>query len=474
MTQLFGSVRVRLTGAVAIIFGVALSMAAFGLVRQVQAALMNDVRVRNDAVSQGLVQALSTGQISLKDFVITQSLSQIANELSHGQNNQTILEGITQSYIYVSGPAIHAFLDEPGLEGMTGVVSGQPTPLFGKPLPAPVTPDRFAISQTTVEIRQLGAGQDRLVLTVASPLEGIRVTVDRVTDALLVAVPTLVVLVGAMTWFMTGQALRPVSAITGRVKDITGSTLHERVPEPHTDDEIAELARTMNAMLDRIEGASAQQKRFMSDASHELRSPVASIKTQLETALMDPGQTDWDSVARTVLTEDERLESLVGNLLALARLEEGQRPVPVEVDLDEVVHQQTARPARVPIDRSGVLAGRVLGVRGELTSVVRNLIDNAARHATSQMRVRLATHGPTVRLEVDDDGPGIEPIDRQKVFERFARLEEGRSRDAGGSGLGLALTKRVVEAHGGNVFVETSSLGGASFVVELPAVAEEE
>ena len=90
------------------------------------------------------------------------------------------------------------------------------------------------------------------------------------------------------------------------------------------------------------------------------------------------------------------------------------------------------------------------------------------------MRVRLGTHGPTVRLEVDDDGPGIEVADRTKVFERFARLEEGRSRDAGGSGLGLALTKRVVEAHGGSVFIETSSLGGASFVVELPAATEEE
>jgi signal transduction histidine kinase len=476
MHQLFGSVRVRLTGAVAIIFGVALSMAAFGLVREVQAALLNDVRVRNDAVSQGLIQLMGSDRGSLQLFVLAESATTVATELGNSQNSQTFLEGITQSYIYVTGPAVRALIgsDTNPVDGMRQSVSGQPTPLFGKPLPSQVTPDKFAISQTTVEIPELGPGQDRLVLTVASPLEGIHVTVDRVTDALLVAVPTLVLLVGAMTWFMTGQALRPVSAITGRVQDITGSTLHERVPEPHTDDEIAELARTMNAMLDRIEGASEHQKRFMSDASHELRSPVASIKTQLETALMDPGQTDWDTVARTVLTEDERLESLVGNLLALARLEEGQRPPAVEVDLDEVVHEQTARPARVPIDRSGVLAGRVLGVRGELTSVVRNLIDNAARHATSQVRVRLATHGPTVRLEVDDDGPGIEPVDRQKVFERFARLEEGRSRDAGGSGLGLALTKRVVEAHGGNVFVETSSLGGASFVVELPAIAEEE
>ena len=109
----------------------------------------------------------------------------------------------------------------------------------------------------------------------------------------------------------------------------------------------------------------------------------------------------------------------------------------------------------------------------ELTSVVRNLVDNAARHATSKVKVSLATHGPLVRLSVDDDGPGIAPTDRDKVFERFARLQEGRTRDAGGSGLGLALTKRIVEAHGGRIFVETAGIGGASFVVELPAIDED-
>jgi signal transduction histidine kinase len=467
MSRLFGSVRVRLTGAVAIIFGVALSMAAFGLVREVQAALIHDVEVRNDAVSQVLVSLMSSGQMSPQVFV--ESASTFESELSNAQNSQMILEGLTQSYIYVTGPAVRAMTGSDDIDALRQGATAQPTPLFGKPLPLQVTPARFAITQATVETT---AGP--LVLNVASPLEGIRVTVDRVAEALLFAVPMMVVLVGAMTWFMTGRALRPVSAITGRVQDITGSTLHERVPEPHTDDEIAELARTMNAMLDRIEGASEHQKRFMSDASHELRSPVASIKTQLETALLDPERTDWDAVARTVLNEDERLDSLVGNMLALARLEEGKRPNAVEVDLDEVVHEQTERPFRVPIDRSAVLAGRVLGVRTELTSVVRNLIDNATRHASSRVRVRLGTHGPTVRLEVDDDGPGIEVADRTKVFERFARLEEGRSRDAGGSGLGLALTKRVVEAHGGSVFIETSSLGGASFVVELPAATEEE
>jgi signal transduction histidine kinase len=466
MTRLFGSVRVRLTGAVAIIFGVALSFAAFGLVRQVQAALMHNVQVRNDAVSQALVRLMSSDQLSLES--IAESAETVANELANRADSQLIQDGITESYIYVTGPAVGRISNsESDFDRLRQSMIGQATPLFGKSLPSQVTPAKFAITQATFR-----TAWGPVVLNVATPLDGIRSTVDKVTDALVVAVPVLVLLVGAMTWFMTGRVLRPVSAITSRVQDITGSTLHERVPEPNTDDEIAELAQTMNAMLDRIEGSADQQKRFMSDASHELRSPVASIKTQLETALMHPEHADWQGVARTVLTEDERLESLVGNMLALARLEEGQRPTAIEVDLDDVVHEEAARPSRVPIDRSGVLAGRVMGVRTELISVVRNLLDNGVRHATSRVRVRLVTHGRTVRLEVDDDGPGVEPEARAKVFERFARLEEGRSRDAGGSGLGLALTKRIVEAYDGSVFVETSDLGGASFVVELPAVAE--
>ncbi|HKY15211.1 MAG TPA: HAMP domain-containing sensor histidine kinase [Microthrixaceae bacterium] len=465
MTRLFGSVRVRLTAAVAVVFGVALSLAAFGLVRQVEAALMHDVQVRNDTVTRVLSGMLASGQMA----VDAQDLATATDALNRSADREAFQEGITGSVIYVTGPAVGA-MDQSSslLDRLRQTLTGEPTPLFGKTVPDQVTPERFAISQVNIDT---AAGP--MVLNVASPLDGIRRTVDRVTNALLVAVPFLVLLVGAMTWFMTGRTLRPVSAITNRVQEITGSTLHERVPEPDTDDEIADLARTMNAMLDRLEGSSDRQKRFMSDASHELRSPVASIKTQLETALMHSSSTDWEEVARTVLAEDERLESLVGNLLALTRLEEGERRPPVEVDLDEVVYEQTLRTGRVPIDRSGVSAGRVLGVPAELVSVVRNLLDNARRHASSQVAVSVVTHGPTVRLAVEDDGPGILAADREKVFERFARLEEGRSRDAGGSGLGLALTRQVVEAHGGRVFVETSTLGGAAFVVELPAALDD-
>lgn len=468
MLNFAASVRVRITAAVTVIFAVALSMGAVGLVRQVESALRSDIQQRNAVVTTQLPDMLQANQLSLR--VLTSPVGDLDSQLGQVDNPGVLREAISQSYIYATGPGVdEQRKQDSGLwSQLRTAASADPQPLFGQSMPSGMTPNRFYVSSTRIETLY-----GPVVLHVASSLDSVRSTVSRIAKAMLVAVPSLVALVGIMTWFMTGQALRPVESITRRVKAITGSTLHERVPEPKTDDEIGELARTMNAMLDRLERAATGQKRFMSDASHELRSPVASIRTQLETALLAGDATDWPEVAQTVLNEDERLGGLVDNMLAMARLEEDVRRQPVEVDLDEVVFDQTARPTRVTVDRSRVGAGRVSGVSQELASVVRNLFDNAVRHARSHVAISLATVGPWVRFSVDDDGPGVDPEDRGKVFERFARLQDGRARDSGGSGLGLALSKRIVETLGGRIFIESSPLGGASFVVELPAVLDE-
>lgn len=467
--RIIGSVRVRITVAVTLIFGVMVTAVAFGLLRQIEAALVNDVQVRNDTVTQALSQMIGDRKLSPSVLAENLVIEEFERAIAQRSDGDVIREGITNSYIYATGPAVANLSgrDAGLLDRIRRMLSNDPEPLFGRPVPSEISPDRYAVSRATVE-----TPQGQLVVNVASPLDGINRTVSRVRGSLYMAVPALIGMVGVMTWVMTGAALRPVDAITRRAKVISGSTLHERVPEPASQDEIGELARTMNLMLARLEHSSEQQRRFMSDASHELRSPVASIKTQIETALMDPEGTDWQKLAETVLAEDERLEALVTDLLALSRLEEGMERPMVEVDLDEVVFDQLPRSTQVPIDRSAVGAGRVVGVYGDMASVVRNLLDNAQRHARSQVAVSLSTVGPLVRLSVDDDGPGVPPDQRQKVFERFSRLQEGRSRDAGGTGLGLALTRRIVEAHGGKIFIETSPLGGASFVVELPAAEE--
>ncbi len=308
-----------------------------------------------------------------------------------------------------------------------------------------------------------------LTLHAVASGEEIQRSVGALSAALTLGLPVLVVGAGLMTWLITGRTLAPVGVMTRRVRELTATTLDARVPVPPTDDEIAQLARTMNEMLDRLEHASESQRQFVSDASHELRSPVASIRAQLETALRYPEDVDWPTVARVVLAEDDRLEHLVGNLLAMARLEEGRFGPRGEVDLDELVLAQTQRITGVRVDLTGVSAGRVWGNPDELTSVVRNLVDNAARHAASTIWVSVREAGPWVVTTVADDGEGVRPEDRDRVFERFARLQEGRSRDQGGTGLGLALSRRIVAHHGGRIHVETSPAGGAAFVVSLPA-----
>jgi signal transduction histidine kinase len=236
---------------------------------------------------------------------------------------------------------------------------------------------------------------------------------------------------------------------------------------------VGRLARTMNAMLDRLETSSRKQRQFVSDASHELRSPLASIRTNLEVALRHPDRTDWPAVANRALTEDVRMEDTVSELLELARLDETTGPVSLatlpEVDLDELVLDDTVQQRRVPVDTARVSAGRVHGRREQLTRVVRNLLDNAARHASMTVAVGLVTDDNVVELTVDDDGPGIPSEERERVFNRFTRLDDGRARDAGGLGLGLSMVKAITEQHGGTVTVEDGPLGGARLRVRLPA-----
>jgi signal transduction histidine kinase len=299
-------------------------------------------------------------------------------------------------------------------------------------------------------------------------------SVSDLTHLMWFSVPALVFLVGFAVWLLAGRALRPVEAIRSEAEEITGTTLDRRVPEPRTHDEVGKLARTMNAMLDRLERSSQQQRQFVSDASHELRSPIASIRTNLEVALRNADRADWPAVAQRALAEDARMEEMVADLLDLARLDEDMEFESIasmpEVDLDELVLDETVRPHRSVIDTARVSAGRVHGRREQLARVVRNLLDNADRHAASRVAISLQNGARTVDLTVDDDGPGIAPEDRERVFERFTRLDDGRARDDGGLGLGLSMVRTIVERHGGTVTVDDAPIGGARFAVHLPTV----
>ncbi|HEY0812323.1 MAG TPA: HAMP domain-containing sensor histidine kinase [Pseudonocardia sp.] len=306
------------------------------------------------------------------------------------------------------------------------------------------------------------------VVFYATPLAAVDAAQNTVLYYLLFGVPLLIVVVGAATYVFAGRALRPVEAIRTQVASMTEKDLAQRVPVPAARDEVGRLADTMNAMIGRLERAQDVQRRFVADASHELRSPLSTIGAGLE--LLQDGSGDLATVT-ALRGETERLGRLVDDLLLLARADErGIQPRREEVDLDEIVQSERTRPSdgvvRVEVKAEHV---RVIGDRGQLIRVLRNLVDNAHRHARSHVLITLSRDGALAALDVADDGPGVPAADRRRVFERFVRLDDARARADGGSGLGLAIVAEVVAAHGGQVRVEPNPDGGALFRVRLPA-----
>ncbi|MFS0729478.1 HAMP domain-containing sensor histidine kinase [Curtobacterium sp. 1P10AnD] len=314
-----------------------------------------------------------------------------------------------------------------------------------------------------------GGGEATLV--VGASLADADAATAEVSVLLAVAVPVAVLLMAGVTWVVVGRALRPVDRMRREVDSIAAATLNARVAEPGSGDEVDRLAATMNRMLGRLERSQEVQRRFVADASHELRSPLATIRQHAELARAHPEVTDTDELAGVVLDEGARLEDLVTSLLLLTRMDERGVERDTAVDLDDVVLAEAARlrGLGVTVDAGSVGAARASGDPVLLGRVVRNLVDNAARHARSRVVLGLAVDVREVVLTVDDDGTGVPVEQRGRVFERFVRLDEGRARDAGGSGLGLAIVHDVVRAHRGSVAVSDAPGGGARFVVRLPA-----
>lgn len=333
-----------------------------------------------------------------------------------------------------------------------------------KYLPTAGKDDRFRIAATTVAT---GAG-NRTVL-VAQSLRPVNETLELLSSATAVAVPLLALIVGAATFYFVGRSLHPVEAIRGRVAGITGRDLRARVPVPAARDEVAALADTMNAMLDRLQAASQAQRRFVADASHELRSPLATLQVGLE--VMTPQSATAGQIER-LRGETERIARLVNDLLLLARADEHElRPRRTDVDLDDVAYRQRQRLRGRRPDLSveaNVAPVRVNGDPHQLDRAVANLCENAGRHARSRVAITVRADGTSAILTVDDDGPGISRADRERIFDRFVRLDDSRARQDGGSGLGLAISREIVQGHGGTVHAAASPLGGARLELRLP------
>lgn len=303
---------------------------------------------------------------------------------------------------------------------------------------------------------------EEYLIYVAASTDAADRTVDDAVRTLAVAAPLLVAAVGLLVWLLTGRALRGVEVLRAEVAAIPADAPDRRVERPAGASELHTLADTLNDLLERVAVSVGAQQRFVADASHELRSPIASLRAQLEVAAQT-GEPVPDELRRDVV----RLQGLVDDLLLLSRPGDAVSSL---LDLDEIV-RTAIRDVPVPLDRRLTLHLPPVEVRGrtsELVRVIINLATNAVRHADRDVVITIGGDDDRVWLVVDDDGPGVAPEDRARIFDRFVRLDHARQRDAGGSGLGLAIVAEVVERHGGGIEVTASPQGGARVVVVFP------
>lgn len=268
-----------------------------------------------------------------------------------------------------------------------------------------------------------------------------------------ISFPLLLVLAGGLIWLGLGLALAPVESIRRRVERIAARDLSERVPVTGGDDEIARLARTVNEMLDRLESANRFQQEFVSNVSHELRSPLTTLLATVERATNLAERADWASVADTITREGRRLDVLIDDLFWLARNDEGQIELRrVDVDLDDLLYEEAQRVrsmSGLSVDTSAVTPTRVVGDPATLKRMIRNVVDNAVRYASDQLTFEAHYDGDEAVVRIADDGEGIDVASSARFFQRFVRSDPARARASGGTGLGLAIVADIAARHGG-------------------------
>jgi signal transduction histidine kinase len=441
------TVRVRITVAAVLVVGCALAAGGVWLVRAQRDSLTRNVE--------------TTARLRARDIAATIDDGEFPDQLAVPRGDENLVQVVDSR-----GRVVASSANVRGRGRLTDLDPGDDPAAVETVdrLPGGDGPFRVVAQRVTTK-------SGTYVVYVAGSLEPVEDSTSSLVRLLLIGLPALLVLVGATTWVVTGRALRPVEAIRQEVEAIGAEDLHRRVPEPEAVDEIGRLARTMNAMLARLEDATERQQRFVADASHELRSPLTGIRAQLEVDLAHPDRADWQTTERDVLDDAIRLQRLVDDLLTLATADASALDAShrAPVDVDEIVLTESRRlrsRTACRIDTTAVSGAQLDANADQLVRAVRNLLDNAAHHARTTVTVTLRETDDAVVLSVADDGPGIPPDQRDRVFERFARLDDGRARDEGGTGLGLAITQEVVNLHGGTIVIDDAP--GARFTLSFP------
>lgn len=460
---MLSTVRRRVTLIALVATGLTLATAGFGLLTVLRSSLVDEVDT----------------QISNRAFDIVVEI-EVTNTLGNASfpNDPETFVGVIERFATEApfldvhnddSPDVGEILNLTNIDARSGSIE----------LDAPANASLRSVTLTEgadnlrIVFTEVAPGEE--VVVVARSLDGVDRTVERVRLGVLFAVPVLTLLVGLLVHALTGRALSPVEAIRSEVETISATDLSKRVPVGERPDEISRLALTMNEMLSRLEAAQDRQRRFTGDAAHELRSPLASMRAGLDVDIAHPETVDWNRSAQHLRNEVDRMQRTVEDLLLLARADGAERLSLASarlVDLDDIVLSTAATISvrdGVEVNTSKVSAAAVRGNADELQRLVNNLLANAIRHASSLVELSVGERDGRAFIIVDDDGDGIAPDDRERVFERFVRLDEARSRDAGGSGLGLALARELAVAHGGSLSADANSRGGARFVVDLPA-----
>lgn len=348
-------------------------------------------------------------------------------------------------------------------------------PVFKGPMGEIITENRvinaFDKVQFRVIAKQITVGSKTYSVIAGYSLEKTRASILYLVKLLLALNLLVTLLVYLVTWFVTGRALRPVEKMRSEVDQLSARDLSQRVSVPRSEDEIGRLGKTLNSMLDRLEISDQRQRRFVSDASHELRNPLAGMRTQLEVELLYPDAGKVEEGRQSLLRSTLRLQELTEDLLVLA-VSDSNKPLTnrQELDLGKIILREVGDfpiSGGVFIDVSRVESACLWGDESQLRRVFINLLDNATRFAENRIQVSLHSDDDSAVLEVSDDGPGIPIADRERIFERFSRLDNARSRHEGGTGLGLAIAKEIVLAHGGEIGL-LEGKKGAHFVIRLP------
>jgi signal transduction histidine kinase len=362
-----------------------------------------------------------------------------------------------------------------------GTLLGSSTNLQGMPPLIEVSPAGPTPELSTIYNRRFGhlrvlelqlGGRSAPILVEYQVINQIVDAENSLTKLLEIVLPILALVLGGLIWLVVGRAMKPVEVVRRAVADISAKDLDERFPSPRGGDELDRLVDTMNQMLQRIQVAMKRERRFIADASHELRSPIAAIRGALETSDHTIG--GMERSHEVALSALQRLDFMADGLLTLDSIGGPRNELPLRpIDLDELVLLQVnelRKRTSLTIDASNVSGGQVLAREVDMMRIVENLSSNAVRYAESRIEYSVAERGDHVWLAVADDGPGIPEPMRNIVFERFARIDSARNWSNGGTGLGLAIVSEIVTTYGGQVWVEaTSTMHGARFVIRLPA-----